>query len=413
MEIDSGVATVLAAMIGAITSIVVKMLEIRAAAGTNPPASQNKGLLHMLPWMIIAAIVTTPIGYWWGQRAQQPVASISTTNTVEYFDFATVSSDWSTLSRCDQTFSQCERFTEAARAPAAPLDRGLSYELQLDADQWSFYTIEYARPVESDVMVAQFYTPDRADIADNWFGLAALDKNRQWVAGSYQSGQRGDWTTMVLDLRRVYDGQDTSLNRQPLKFQVVYAVKGGQSLRAPSVLVGLDEVGWYQGSGEIRGSEQQGVGRHLWNFENDLPHNWTLSDTRVPTDTLQTNYDIAYRGRQSLALHTKLAPGERSAIQVALRDTPLPKGVLVAEVYLPADAPAGTRIWAELYTYAKTGWSNNESVVLIPGQWTTLVWDLRDITWQGPTITLGIQVGIDSGTYDGQIYVDDVQVFQQ
>jgi len=84
----------------------------------------------------------------------------------------------------------------------------------------------------------------------------------------------------------------------------------------------------------------------------------------------------------------------------------------MAKVLLPEDAPSDVAMWANLFTDStRSGWTGSPTQTLTPGQWTTLVWDMRDVDWKAGDVLVGIQIGAEGGDYQGKIYVDDVELF--
>lgn len=364
---------------------------------------------------IIAGLIGALLGglAGWQVRATRgappAVAESEAANQVMRFDFASLPAGWGTLNRCSADYKLCSALQDAARLN--PDDHGAVYELRLLDGEWRNYIIMYPDPVQADVVTAQVFLPDTPEVAQHWVGLAAVDQPAApWLASSADVIKPGQWTQLVLDLRGKYGAHDVELSTRPVFVQVSVAVKGRSPLGGDTVRFGLDDVAWYRAAGTDRVREERGPNRRLWDFEDESVAAWAPGATRATTDTIALAQDVVARGHGALRWTTELKDGENSFITTPW-DGPPPRGAWVARLFLPANAPAGTTVWASFYSYTTQGWTGSETRVLAPGQWTTIVWDTSALTWEGDEVTIGIQIGAENGAYAGPVYLDDVQVF--
>ncbi len=334
-------------------------------------------------------------------------------NVIERSDFARSTDGWDVLTHCGVNWQDCESIERAAQSPSSPVDRGVSYELQLNVGNWTDNMVRYEKPVQADLITAQFYIPDSPYLEDNWLGISAY-RDKTWLAGTYTHVEPGRWTVIVLDLRNQYDQSNTALNTSPLFFQVEFSLRSRAGMPPKTIHVGLDNVVWYGKAGVHKFQEQPGAGRTVFDFETGLIGNWAVDSQRALTDTLHFTNMHTYRGQGAMEWNTQLADGENSFINTLWKGVTPPHGGWVAKVYLPADAlPAGTKVWANLFTRTKHGWQGSTSQPLQAGQWITLIWDTRGLDWDSTDIAVGIQIGAEHGPYQGPIYIDDIQVFEQ
>ena len=368
--------------------------------------------------LIIFYIFTVPFFIWVGTWAfiSSPPTPISpaTSNLVQYFDFETSAAGWEDIVRLDAHWENPQTIEDAAMLPSNQRERGVAYVLELNAGGWLNYIVQHADPVRADVIVAHFYLPDTLDIEAKWVGIAAVDgTGGPWLAGSGDSIPLGRWTKIVLDLRGKYDSNDVPLNARPLFIQVAYLIKGRSTLQSDTVLVRLDDVAWYKAAGVQAIREQRGAGRTLFDFEKESIEGWQIDSGRVQTDTIMLSSERAYRGKWALKLETQLeGGGDNSTLRTKWLGSP-PQGGWIAQVYLSDGVSAGTTVWANLFTYSKSGWQGSNAHSLVGGMWNTLVWDTHVVDWSTKKdITIGIQIGAEGGSYQGPIYVDDIQLFE-
>jgi hypothetical protein len=366
-------------------------------------------------WIALAAlyIITILYSLWVGRSiigpgslglvTPPPRSALAASNLVKYFGFETSASGWEDIVRCDARWENCQTIENAARLLSNQRKGAVAYVLELNAGGWLNYIVEYADPVRADVIVAHFYLPDTPDIEAEWVGIVAVDgAGGPWLARSSDSIPLGKWTQIVLDLRGKYDSNDVPLNDRAIFIQALYGVKGSATLQSDTFLVRLDDVAWYKPAGFQPSQEQRGAGRILFDFENESIEGWQIASGRVQTDTLTLSSEQVYRGQWALRLETQLEG----------RGSPPQRG-WIAQVYLPADVPAGTSVWANLFTYPKSDYQDSASRRLERGMWNTLVWDTRDVDWGiKKRITIGIQIGAEGGSYRGPIYIDDIQLFE-
>ncbi len=335
-------------------------------------------------------------------------------NLVKQFDLDTAITGWKDVIQLDAGWNNGQTFKNAA-IPASAGESGLGYDLRLNAGSWLNHVIRYPEPVQADVIVARFYLPDSRDLDQNWLGLQATEgAGGPLLARSATPITPGEWTLLVLDLRDKYDTNDVPLRSRPINLEVFYSLKGKAKLTTDTVRARLADVAWYKDAGAVTGiqSEQRGGGHVLFDFENERL-DWQVSPRRVPTDTVELAYgSAAHRGKAFLKLNTHLANGE-NAFALTVLNKFVPRGGWIANVYLPDEPPQDTRIWANLYTYSQSDWQDSPTTVLKKG-WNTLLWDTHAVNWGDKTsITVGLQIGAEGGEYNGPIYIDDVQVFEQ
>jgi len=345
-------------------------------------------------------------------------------NLLKYFPFDTSVGGWEDLVTWDSGWQNPRTAKNAALLASSQIGRGVAYTLPLRTGEWTYHTVQYTELVQADVIVAHLYLPDTTDIVANWVGIAAartpgIDEDGPWLASSGGSIPKGEWTQVVLDLRDKYDSEDRLLKSRPVTIQAVYLVQGNSTLSSGTTVGGLDDVACYRSETEIEVSvrDQHGPGRTLFDFEQEYPQGWEVSSQRVQTDTLAVSSEAVFRGRRSLKLDTQIAKDGNSKCFFRYEwtddgtGTDSPITGLVAHIYLPAGAPTDL-MWANLFSDTDAGWDGSSTSAVESGAWTTLVWDTRDVDWGEGEIAIGIQVGIEGGSYDGPIYVDDIQVFE-
>jgi hypothetical protein len=194
---------------------------------------------------------------------------------------------------------------------------------------------------------------------------------------------------------------------------VFYAVRGTTAESAASkVIVGLDDIVWYQDVGVETVRDQRGPGEVLYDFEGDL-QGWNIDATRVQTTTVALSYERVYRGRGALELITQFSKDEYAMVKAA-RGGPALNGAWLAHVYVPPEDSPGVSTWAKLYTYDGAGLWLAASPRTLQRGWNTIAWDTPSAHWEpNQEIAVGLQFGTESGAYDGRIYVDDVQLFER
>ncbi len=387
--------------------------------GKTVPSPRSRTIKWLIPLgagVLVALVSFLLLAARGGERS-----NFAASNLIKGFDFETSADGWTELVKWDTQWQNPQTSKNAGILSPRPVGHGVAYVLTLTAGGWANYSIQYQETVQADVIVANVYLPDTPNLEDNWVGVAAtripnVDGQGPWLASSGGTIPLGKWTQIVLDLRSQYDPNDIPLNSRPVFVQIAYLVKGRSILASDTVLAGLDNVSWYQAVGAESIREQQGTGRKLFDFEDENMNGWQISNNRVPTDTLMLSSEKAYRGRLSLRLNTQLtSQSGNSFLSYSLAGQP--KGVWIARVYLPDNVPEGT-VWADFYTYSSSGWQDSKVRSLVSGQWNTLVWDIHDAGWDWnglEKITLGIQfgVGIEGGSYQGPIYIDDIQLFDK
>jgi hypothetical protein len=331
-----------------------------------------------------------------------------------HFDLEENIAGWEDIKKWDQDWNYVALLEDAALLPTSEEERGLGYNVTIKPEEWVNYTVEYPEPVKADMIVAQLFAPDSPNLEEAWVEITVMDENGSNLALVGDSIDLGNWKQLVLDLRRQYDPNGSLLCDTPVFVQIVFALKGAKDLESETVVVRLDDVALLRATGTLSVREQRGVGRTLFDFENWDSGGWQLFDSRVATDTLGLDlWGTAYRGTGSLRLDTSLGAGGKTWVSTVWRGAP-PHGGWVAQVHLPEDVPADTKFWANFFTYDKTGWTGNETSDLKKGAWTPLVWDTSDVDWGDESqITIGIQIGAEGGSYEGSIYIDDVQVFER
>lgn len=376
-------------------------------------------------WTILGILLISTGAYffwlgtsWKAVSSSQLSPSPLANNLVKYFDFEKSAAGWEDIVRWDANWTNAQTIRGAAILPSEQGERGVAYDLRVDAGGWLNYIIEYSDPVQADVVVVNLYLPDSQDIEDeNWAGIIAVDgKLGDWLARSTDSIPLGKWTQMVLDLRDIYDSNDIPLNSRPVFIQVVYSIKGKAKLKSDTVRARLADVAWYRDAGgksALRG-EQRGMGRKLFDFESEGIGDWQIAGGRVQTDTIKLSGERVYRGKYALKWETRLVSGDnKSFIKTVWRGSS-PQGGWTARVYLPDNVPTGVSVWANFYTYSKSDWQGNEPFFLTKGMWNTLVWDTHNVDWGTiKDFTIGIQIGAEGGSYQGPIYIDDIQIFER
>jgi hypothetical protein len=205
------------------------------------------------------------------------------------------------------------------------------------------------------------------------------------------------------------------LNTRAINVEVFYSVKGKKDLTTDTVRARLGDIAWYKDVGQTVGTqlEQRGVGRLLYDFENERL-DWKISSYRTQTDTIKLSLEQAHRGNVSLKLDTQLISGSNKSYIYVEWSKFVPQGGWIANIYLPDNVPADTRIWANFYTYSQSDWQGSPTLSLTKGAWNTIIWDTYAVDWgEKEKVTLGIQIGAEGGPYQGPIYIDDVQAFER
>jgi hypothetical protein len=368
--------------------------------------------------IVLLFVVTIPFSIWVGTWITAPSSPSSTSpvvgNLVKQWDMETSAEGWEDIIRLDAGWGNPQT-TKRAAIPASDGERGVGYDLRLDAGGWLNYVIQYLDPVQADVVVAHFYLPNAQDVEANWVGIQATDrKSGLLLDRSAASISFGEWTQVVLDLRAKYDLSDVRLNDRAVNIEVFYAVKGKTKLNTDTIRARLDDVALYKDVGYEVGArlEQRGAGHLLFDFE-DERLGWQIVSGRTQTDTIKLSTEQAHRGSTSLKLEARLASGDNSFVKTVWRGF-VPQGGWIARIYVPDNVPTGTSVWANLFTYSKSGGQDSAPVLLTKGMWNTLMWDTHKVDW-GTTkdITIGIQIGAEGGPYQGSIYIDDVQAFER
>lgn len=381
--------------------VLVTYFAYQIGAGSVPPIEKIVEVTR-----IVEAEVTTVV-------TPTPDASLSE-NLVMRFDFESSAAGWEDIEKWDENWNYIAFLEDAATLPSSQEERGLAYRLTVEPARWVHYTVDYAEPVKADLIVAHLFAQDSSDIQYAWFEINALDEKGNSLAEVGDDIAPGKWKQLVLDLRGQYGPNDSLLRDTSVFVRIVFALMGAADLESETIAVRLDDVALYRATGDLSIREQRGVGRTLFDFENWDQGGWQVSDTRVSTDTLDVvGYEEAYRGRGALRLDTVLSDGEKTWASSTWRGIP-PQGGWIVQVYLPEDVPAETGLWANLYTYGRTGWLGSETSDLRKGAWNTLVWDTSNVDWGvEPQVTIGIQIGAEDGPYQGPIYFDDIQVFER
>ncbi|MBZ0298405.1 MAG: hypothetical protein K8J31_01635 [Anaerolineae bacterium] len=345
----------------------------------------------------------------------QAATSQTVGNLVRQMDLGQSPQGWADLIQLDENWTNLATYPNAA-FPASDGERGAGYDLDLLPGKWRNYVIRYPDPIQADVITADFYLPATQDIAENWIGLQVTDRNSGLqLARSANPIPLGEWTRLILDLRNKYDRYDVALTNRPVNLEVFYGVKGNSNLSATSVRVRLDRITEYKEAGFHVGTrlEQHGADHLLFDFENEHLEDWQVDSTRGKPGIIQLSSARVFRGHLALKWEVDLNSEDKSFIQFIHHGTP-PTGGWIARVYLPGDTPPGTRIWANFYTLSKSGWADNPPVFLTAGEWNTLIWDTHAVDWDvASDAIVGIQIKAETGSYDGPIFVDDIQVFER
>ncbi len=364
---------------------------------------------------LTAAYAALAPGAWLSAALTRDETARMPANVANRSTFRAKYDDWNGLYVANADWTSRQAAPNLTRFPS-PLNRGIGYELALKPDVWMHYGAQYPTPIQADVITAQFYVNPGSVISDSWVGLGVCERDDCQAgdsAGSYVSIPPGEWTELALDLRQQYDTAGQPLNSRSLYAQVFYAVQAGHAAAGAesAVLVGLDDVVWYRDVGVETIRDQRGPGEILYDFEGDL-QGWHVDNTRAQTTTVTLTDERVYRGRGALKLTSEFDK-DHYAMVMAARSGASPNGPWLAHVYVPPEDSPEVKVWAKMYTYDGAGlWLASDPRTLGRG-WNTLVWDSRSPHWRpDQEITVGIQLGTETGRYRGRIYIDDVQLFE-
>jgi hypothetical protein len=366
---------------------------------------------HRLAAVLVILLVLVGVAGTWlnWQAAMSPEQLTIPTASAHYFTPAELAAQWNQVTVWDGQKAQpvSNVVQPYAHGP------GVAYNLKAGANQVLEYDIRYAAPVRADGVTAHFYLPREPGLETNWVGLAAVDAQDRWLASAGRPVTYEEWVPITLDLRGQYDADSRPLNAGEVFVKAVYKLKGLPSAQGDSVhQVGLAGVSLYDDLGALSIREQRGGKRTLLDFEKEGSSSGWRS-LRGETDRLSMSTEIVYRGTQALEVDTAGIGGSDYATISTQATISSPRGIWLAEVFLPAAEPSPGGVWAKLFSNAGGAWVAGEPQYLTPGAWNTVTWDTRGIDWGAQQdITLGIQFGAKDA-YRGPLYVDDYQVFRR
>lgn len=172
-----------------------------------------------------------------------------------------------------------------------------------------------------------------------------------------------------------------------------------------------------------------------WDFEDGTAQGWGVYDEEkgrvVETPDIINSQKFAL-GQWSLEVTNINIPTESDQGKPAVKKWPalyykegLPGARLTASVYVPSNADFRFAD-VKFFLHAGGSWEwhesgrgkHNEGVILQPGKWVELSWDLRPHKtrgWASPwpwRDAFGIQVYVEDGTFTGPIYIDNVTIYK-
>lgn len=179
-----------------------------------------------------------------------------------------------------------------------------------------------------------------------------------------------------------------------------------------------------------------------WDFEDITNHDWGIYDEDkgrvIETPDVNRSQKFAKEGNWSLEVNnidieTKSTLGAPAVMKwpTVYYEDGLRKAKVTASVYVPSSADFrfadvkfflhdGRWVWHESgkKVLSGKGAPYYEGMILKPGQWVDLSWDLRPHKTHGWTSpwpvrdAFGIKVYVQEGTFTGPIYIDNVTIYK-
>ena len=166
----------------------------------------------------------------------------------------------------------------------------------------------------------------------------------------------------------------------------------------------------------------------LFGFEKDtdgwrIP-DWALEKEDSIAREIAVSSDWASEGKKSLAVSCEFLDKKWSGAYVEIEDYYdwAPYGKIVADVYIPKDAPAGLKGKIILTVGEDWKWVEmGKTIPLTPGQVTTITADLRpgskdwkntvvDDSFRKDVRKVGVRVEDNRTAWKGKIYIDNIRV---
>lgn len=179
-----------------------------------------------------------------------------------------------------------------------------------------------------------------------------------------------------------------------------------------------------------------------WDFEDITDHDWGIYDEDrgrvIETPDVNRSQKFAKEGDWSLEVNDINIPTVSDKDRPGVKKWPavrykggLSKAKVIASVYVPSNANFryadvkfflhdGRWVCQQSGTKVRSGEGASylEGVILEPGRWVDLSWDLRPHKTHGWTSpwpvrdAFGIQVYVEDGTFTGPIYIDNVTIYK-
>jgi len=337
-------------------------------------------------------------------------------NLVKFFDFETSSAGWEDVLRYDlglqtQKWAEVKDSVKLLRRPGR---RGIAYELDVHADRRVEYYVRYDEPVQADIVSAEFYLPKMPQAYSGVVGIVAFDKTtNEWLASAeIHDVSLGEWRELVLDLRGQYKN-DKPINQHAVWIQVFYYLTGSSDFQSTKVMVRLDHIAFYKGTGIHSIREERGKGHVLIDFEDGSHDQWWGSDDEEKK-RIKPSYDVVFRGLSALKWELTLEEGKKKWLKTKQQGLPV-SGIWIARVHMSPGPGSGAALWCQLFSYVgpeQQDWEDSPNINLHEG-WNTVRWDTHQLDW-GATdeFIVGIEIGAEGESYDGLLHIDDIHLFE-